>query len=145
MERRKYKRVKNDLDIKVKVNKNNFNVLEKGKSLNLSACGVLINYNKPLEIGENINVTFTQPGGNNSFESQAKVVRVELNPDLETYDIGIEFIGLSDDNEKKLDEFIQISEQEANDKEDNNENCYYIEIELPSEENSGKVNQENKD
>jgi|GEM_PF-6206643 len=128
-ERRKYKRVKNQYEVKIKISKDNKH--DTGKSVNMSACGVLIKSNKPFDVGALINARFINPESKDIFESTAKVIRVEMNADNKTYDIGIEFIDLNDEEEKNLNHFLLSSEQEE--EQTDEDNCYYIEIEIPEE------------
>jgi c-di-GMP-binding flagellar brake protein YcgR len=128
-ERRKFKRINSDLEVKIK-NKNK-NIIDQGQSVNMSACGILIQYNKSLEIGALINVKLLKPNTKEFFDSNAEVVRVELNPDNKTYDIGLQFLNLTKDAENKLDEYLSANEPEISS--DDDENCYYVEIELPDE------------
>lgn len=135
MERRKYKRIKSDLDVKIKIAKAaEQKDIEEGKSINISACGVLIQYDKPLKIGALINVRLSEENSDDVFEKTAKVIRVEMNPDNKTYDIGIKFIAIDDNESEKLDKYLQNFEQEIDEEEtDLKKSYYYIEIELPDE------------
>jgi c-di-GMP-binding flagellar brake protein YcgR len=130
MEKRRFKRVSSDYNIKINVIKNDESkVIDEGKTINISACGVLLKYSKPLEIGSIINVRFYNEASKDSFESIAKVVRVEMNDYDNSYDIGINFINLEKEKENKLNTYLINSEQEQTEE----ENCYYIEIEIPEE------------
>jgi c-di-GMP-binding flagellar brake protein YcgR len=104
-DKRKYRRVKSRFDIKIKTSSGESRVynVEVGRSRDLSACGVLMKYNKDLSLGEIVSITFLKPNSFEFFEGNARVVRSEYNPDDRSYDIGVEFINLSIEDEKKLD------------------------------------------
>lgn len=103
-EKRRYKRIKSEFGVKVDVNK----VIEKslsdisGQSIDISANGVLFRYKKPLELGSIINIKFLKPNSFDFFQSNAKVVRVELTKENNEYDIGVTFQNLSTEEERKL-------------------------------------------
>ncbi len=130
MDNRRFKRVKSNFDININIIKNSESKpLDQGKSVNMSACGVLLKYNKPIDIGTNIDVKFYDKNSTDSFESGGRVVRVEMNPDNKSYEIGIEFLNLDEANVAKLNAYLINSEQE----EMEDENSYFIEIEIPEE------------
>ena len=103
-ERRKYIRVKSNFNIKIDIDakkiRNFFSNV--GKSIDISRSGVLFRYNKLVELGTIINLTFLMPNSFDFFEGKAKVVRTEINPDNKTYDIGIVFIDLNEDDKDTL-------------------------------------------
>ena len=85
VERRKYRRVKSDFDIKIDtaidvMEISNYS-FKTGKSIDISASGVLFRYNKLVELGTTIKVTFLMPNSFEFFKGKAKVVRTEINPD----------------------------------------------------------------
>jgi len=110
VERRKYRRVKSDFDIKIDtaidVTEISNYSFKTGKSIDISASGVLFRYNKLVELGTIIKVTFLIPNSFEFFEGKAKVVRTEINPDNETYDIGIEFADLNNNDADELNYYV---------------------------------------
>jgi hypothetical protein len=110
MEKRRYDRLESRFDIRVLVDNqyDDINALKFNmtKTVNISASGVLFEYNQPLELNAILNIRFLQPNSFEFFEGHARVVRVEVNPDM-TYDIGIEFIDSTDDSTRRLDYFIK--------------------------------------
>jgi len=103
-ERRKYIRVKSNFNIKIDIDAKKIrNFFSKvGKSIDISGSGVLFRYNKLVELGTIIKITFLMPNSFDFFEGKAKVVRTEINPDNKTYDIGIVFIDLNEDDKDTL-------------------------------------------
>jgi c-di-GMP-binding flagellar brake protein YcgR len=115
MEKRKYRRVKNHFNIKIDRAKESSversPMLTTGKSINISANGILFRYDKLMELGEVIKVTFLKPNSFELFEGKARVVRTEINPDNRTYDIGIVFIELNQDDTNDLDYYVIDKEE----------------------------------
>ncbi len=110
VERRKYRRVKSDFDIKIDtaidvMEIRNYSVTT-GKSIDISATGVLFRSKKLVELGTIIKITFLIPNSFEFFEDKAKVVRTEINPDNETYDIGIEFADLNNNDADELNYYV---------------------------------------
>ncbi len=105
-ERRRYKRVKGDFNVRIKIEEDDYLKINQGKSINVSAGGILVQYDKPIELGKIINVRFLRPNSFEFFEGNARIVRCELSSDNNDYLIGIEFIGLSNGDLKKLDFFL---------------------------------------
>jgi len=103
-ERRKYIRVKSNFNIKIDIDAKKIrNFFSKvGKSIDISGSGVLFRYDKLVELGTIIKLTFLMPNSFDFFEGKAKVVRTEINPDNKTYDIGIVFIDLNEDDKDTL-------------------------------------------
>ena len=97
-ENRKYKRVKRSCKVRIRIpeNKEEHKI---AKTRDLSGNGLLFNFSNKLEVGDIVEANFYDPVSVRVFQADAKVIRVELNKD-DSYDIGIEFINL-DDNEKK--------------------------------------------
>jgi c-di-GMP-binding flagellar brake protein YcgR len=96
---RKYKRIKRSCKVRIRSQKNKQED-KIAKTKDLSGSGILFNFENRLEIGDIVEANFYDPVSVRVFQADAKVVRVELNPD-NSYDIGIEFIDLKDD-EKQL-------------------------------------------
>jgi len=111
-ERRKYIRVKSNFNIKIDIDAKKIrNFFSKvGKSIDISGSGVLFRYDKLVELGTIIKITFLMPNSFDFFEGKAKVVRTEINPDNKTYDIGIVFIDLNEDDEDTLNYYVTKEE-----------------------------------
>lgn len=111
-ERRKYIRVKSNFNIKIDIDaKTKRHFFSKvGKSIDISGNGVLFRYNQLVELGTIIKITFLMPGSFDFFEGKATVVRTEINPDNKTYDIGIVFIDLNEDDKDTLNYYVTKEE-----------------------------------
>jgi len=109
IERRKYRRVKGgfnikiDLEVKGERGSSSFVI---GKSIDISASGVLFRHDKLIELGKIIKVIFLKPNSFELFEGKAKVVRTEINPDNRTYDIGIVFLDLDKNDAEDLNYYV---------------------------------------
>lgn len=113
-EKRRYKRVRSDFNVRLKKADPYKPVISMttAKALNISASGVLFKQNSPAEIGSIVNVKFLKPNSFDFFEGDARVVRVEAGDNEGVYEIGIQFIGLTELDEKKLDYYL-ASDDEA--------------------------------
>ena len=107
-EKRKYRRIKSDFNVRVKhpEPETALTGMSFAKSANVSATGVLFYHDRPVETGSILNVKFLKPNSFDFFEGDAKVVRVEAGEDENFYEIGIQFIGLSESDEKKLNYYL---------------------------------------
>ncbi len=107
-ERRRYQRVKSDFNIRIQgePDRNDTVGAKVSISVNVSATGVLLKSDIPLPLGSIHNVQFLKPRSFDFFEGKARVVRVEVNPDNKTYEIGIEFLNLNADELKKLNFYL---------------------------------------
>ncbi|MCP4600934.1 MAG: PilZ domain-containing protein [Proteobacteria bacterium] len=120
-ERRKYLRVKSEFDIKINRISSEDTVIDSkrnsgpqvGKSLNISGCGVLVKYHKPFEMDSIIQVSFIEPNTFDVFKGQAKVVRVEKEPSGEGYEIGVEFLNLSEEHQNRIDYYITSDRRDS--------------------------------
>ncbi len=106
-ENRKFKRIKRSCKVRLRSHKNK-EEHKVAKTRDLSGSGLLFNLENKLDIGELVEANFYDPVSVRVFQADAKVVRVELNPD-NTYDIAIEFIDLLE-NEKKAIEYALTEE-----------------------------------
>ena len=104
-DKRKYKRIKSDFNVRVKQFDAGITI-SNAKSINVSATGVLFRHDKPLEIGSMVKLMFLKPNSFDFFEGNAKVVRIEMGSGEKAYDIGIEFLELSESDQKKLDYYL---------------------------------------
>jgi c-di-GMP-binding flagellar brake protein YcgR len=110
VERRKYRRAKGSFNVKVDTDRDvremgsySFKI---GKSINISAGGVLFRYDTLVRLGTIIKVTFLKPNSFELFQGRAKVVRTEIDPDSQTYNIGIVFVGLNKTDAEDLNYYI---------------------------------------
>lgn len=106
-EMRQFKRVKENINVKIDIMKQETvsNKFEVAKTKDISASGVLIRYNKPVDIGQNINVSFLSPNSFEIFSLNALVVRVEITLDNQ-YDIGVSFFNMTEDDKKRLNYYL---------------------------------------
>ncbi len=113
-ERRNYKRIKGVFNIRIREEEEESLKLSHGKSVDISAGGILLRYSKPIDIGKLINVRFLRPNSFDFFEGNARVIRCEITPDNKAYYIGIEFINLNDEDIEKLNYFLTSSTELGN-------------------------------
>lgn len=106
-EMRQYKRVKENINIKIDTIENKVPAkrFEVGKTGDISASGVLFRYDKPIEIGKNINIAFLSPNSFEIFSLNALVVRVEITLDNQ-YDIGVSFDNITEADQKRLNYYL---------------------------------------
>ena len=94
VERRKYERI--DTRVKVEITpyeKGDSSMKSRdGESCNVSAGGLLVSLDCPLEISSFVRARFTMPESDAQKEIIAKVVRVDEVKSLLEYNIGLEFI-----------------------------------------------------
>ena len=113
--KRTYRRVKNHFNIKIDRAADNIYerppTLTIGKSIDISASGILFRYDQIFELGEVIRVTFLKPNSFELFKGDARVVRTEINPDDRTYDIGIVFIELNQNDANDLNYYVIDKEE----------------------------------
>ena len=106
-ERREYRRI--DTRVSVTVQKYDSEEAEfsdeKGKSKNLSAGGLLLHHDKPLEVPSYIIASFTLPDEEEKLDFLAKVVRIEELPDG-SYEAGIMFMRMILGEFDGLDKYI---------------------------------------
>ncbi len=107
MENRKYKRVKENVNIKVDIIESDEVQLdfEIGKSKDISASGILFKYDKLIDIGKKIKISFLSPKSFDFINCNAAVVRVEFIHE-NCYDIGVSFLGMSESEEKRLNYYL---------------------------------------
>jgi c-di-GMP-binding flagellar brake protein YcgR len=107
MERRRYKRIKKDFKVCIiEKQENKINIINLKNADNVSACGILIDYEDPVDVDALIKIQFLDENSFVFFESKARVVRVEINTDNQTYNIGIEFTDMSKEKIKKLEKCL---------------------------------------
>ena len=110
VERRKYRRVKSSFNIKVDTNRHVGQIgsypFKIGESINISAGGVLFRYDTLVRLDTIIKLAFLKPNSFELFQGRAKVVRTEIDPDSQIYNIGIVFVGLNKTDMEDLDYYI---------------------------------------
>lgn len=115
-ERRRYKRLRKNCKVRVKfTGDDSYNVLA-AKSVNVSTSGILVEHDKPIELNKIVNVRFLHPNSFDYFEGDARVIRCELNDYNNSYYVGIEFIDLGEEEERKLDRFLTSADELGSDK-----------------------------
>ena len=97
--KRQFKRVDMKTEIRILSN----NDLFFGSSMNISACGLLLKSDIPLEIGSLINVKVMDPKSFSFHEMDAEVVRVESESESSCYHIGIKFVDFDKKKQEDLD------------------------------------------
>ena len=108
VERRKYSR----LDTRVKVELSLYDrakgktVPQGAESRNVSAGGLLVMADRPLEISSYVLARFTLPGETEQLDFIARVVRVEEVEAMRQYDIGLEFVDIVLGDMEKIDKYI---------------------------------------
>jgi c-di-GMP-binding flagellar brake protein YcgR len=108
-EKRKYKRIKSDFSVRIRRSDPRLS-LDVGNSVNVSATGILFRHDRPLEMGTMLNVRFLKPNSFDFFEGNAKVVRVEMCVGESMYEIGVQFLDMSDSDQRKLNYYIGMEE-----------------------------------
>jgi c-di-GMP-binding flagellar brake protein YcgR len=108
-EKRKYKR----LDTRVKVELSLYDpakgktVPKSAESRNVSAGGLLVSSDRPLEVSSFVLARFTLPGETEQHDFIARVVRVEEVEALRRYDIGLEFVDIVVGDMEKIDQYVE--------------------------------------
>jgi c-di-GMP-binding flagellar brake protein YcgR len=108
VEKRRYMR----LDARVKIELSLYDPA-KGKttpksaeSRNVSAGGLLVTIDRPLEISSYVLARFTLPGETEQQDFIARVVRVEEIEALRRYDIGLEFVDIVIGDMERIDKYV---------------------------------------
>jgi c-di-GMP-binding flagellar brake protein YcgR len=107
-EKRMYKR----LDARVKVEISLYDpgkgktIPQSAESLNVSAGGLLVTIERPLEVSSYVLVRFTLPGETEQHDFIARAVRVEEVEALRRYDIGLEFVDIVVGDMEKIDKYV---------------------------------------
>ena len=76
-------------------------------SIDISKGGVLFVSKQAIPISSSIECEFHLPGSKEPIYAKARVVRIEEFPQYHQYDIGIQFIAISKDDEKVLFNYLQ--------------------------------------
>ena len=108
-ERRRYNRIKSEFNIKIDQvsKKETIFEIETGNSVNVSASGILFQYNKKLDPGEKLTVKFLKPNSFDFFSAEAKVVRAIKNPRSDSYEVAIDFTNLNPKEMQKLEYYLK--------------------------------------
>jgi len=75
-------------------------------STNISKTGMFLETMTPLEINDVLNLEFSMPGTEKSISVTAKVIRI-IKEGKANDGMGVEFIELSENDEKFIDEFVE--------------------------------------
>jgi c-di-GMP-binding flagellar brake protein YcgR len=108
LEKRKYNR----LDTRVKVEIATYDpgkgktVPQSAETRNVSAGGLLVTLERPLEVSSYVLARFTLPGETEQLDFIARIVRVEEVEALRRYDIGIEFIDIVVGEMERIDKYV---------------------------------------
>jgi c-di-GMP-binding flagellar brake protein YcgR len=108
LEKRRYSR----LDTRVKVEIATYDagkgktVPQSAESRNVSAGGLLVTLERPLEVSSYVLARFTLPGETEQLDFIARVVRVEEVEALRRYDIGLEFIDIVVGEMERIDKYV---------------------------------------
>jgi c-di-GMP-binding flagellar brake protein YcgR len=113
-DRREYRRV--DTQVSVTIQKYDTDERdftdEKGKSKNLSAGGLLLHHDRPLEVPSYIIASFTLPEDEEKHDFLAKVVRIEELPDG-TYEAGVMFMRMILGEFERIDKYISDQPEDS--------------------------------
>ena len=110
-EKRQYVRIYNEFDVKIS-NEKSEDLFEdvninKIKSINISANGILIKTDEKFEINTKLKIKFLKPDTFEFFTTAAEVVRMSENDD-NTYSVGIKFVDISKEDLDKLNYYITL-------------------------------------
>jgi len=105
-ERRAYKRISDSLQIKFEVSNIDIIMPSTSYTKDISQGGFLFRTNNVLEVGSIINIKILLHKSDEFISSLAKVVRVEEIVEGKIYDIGINFINITDNDIEKLSKYV---------------------------------------
>ena len=110
VERRKFKRLK--LEVKVELQyydtqKNKSEIIGDSVSRNISAGGLLVVSDRPLDIEAFVLARFLLPNEKRYIMVLARVVRVEVIEEGKRYELGIAFVNYRKEDIDKLNEFVE--------------------------------------
>ena len=110
--KRIFKRVPEDFDVRItkadKIVKSKYVEIDVGKSINVSASGLLLNSKEHIEEGTELKIRFLKPNSFDFFESKGKVVRVQKKQDG-MYDVAVNFENLTEVDKKNLDYYLTLT------------------------------------
>jgi len=105
-EKRVYKRLDNRLQVKYETIESNSAIPLTTYTRNISTGGFLFRSSSPVKLGSSLKLKFFLEDASEFISSEAKVVRVEEIVDNKIYDIGIEFINISEKDVEKLTKYL---------------------------------------
>ena len=108
LEKRKYMRLDTQVGVELSLYDpaKGKTVPHTAESLNISAGGLLVTVERPLEISSYVLARFTLPGETEQQDFIARVVRVEEIEALRRYDIGLEFVDIVIGDLEKIDKYV---------------------------------------
>lgn len=115
VEKRRFRR----LDTRVKIEVSLYDtgecktVQQNAQSRNVSAGGLLVTMDRPLEISTFVLIRFTMPGETQQHDFIAKVVRVEEVESQHKYDNGLEFVDIVAGEMEEIDKYVLSHSDEA--------------------------------
>jgi len=116
VERRKFKRLKLEVEVELQyydTEKNKSRVIGDSVSRNISAGGLLVVSDRPLDIEAFVLARFLLPNEKRYIMVLAKVVRVEVIEEGGKYELGIEFVDYRKEDIDKLNEFVESELEEG--------------------------------
>jgi c-di-GMP-binding flagellar brake protein YcgR len=105
MEKRKHQRFSQSFPVRVVKTCRKEGIMfeeSKNQALNISKGGILIKAAKSLDIGETVNVMFLKPNSFEILNTEGEIRRSDKATNNDSYDIGIFFPKLSDDQREDL-------------------------------------------
>ncbi len=109
-DKRAFKRFSKEFSIRVSKKDPEKSVTEiisyHGKAINISGSGLFLNLDQTVETGDTIKLTFLKPNTFYFFDGPGRVVRIGES-DNSTWDIGIEFTDISQQDARMLDYYLQ--------------------------------------
>lgn len=108
METRKYRRVRNEFDVKYEIGDELIDLsLHIGKTIDISGSGMQMMMDSRLEEGTRINLSFIKPHSLEIFHVEAVVVWTQKSTDAKKQFLtGLNFVDLSEEERKKLDYYL---------------------------------------
>lgn len=110
-EKRRYPRLKFNVDVEYKILRETGFNSTKAESKNIGAGGICIIALEKFDIGNSLSLKFSLPGAEKSIKAIGKVAWVSEfsigNVPLHTaYDTGIEFTDINDEDREKINEYV---------------------------------------
>lgn len=110
VERRRFKRLKLEVEVELQyydTEKNKSEVIGDSVSKNVSAGGLLVASDRPLDIEAFVLARFLLPNEKRYIMVLAKVVRVEVVEEGRKYELGISFVNYRKEDIERLNEFVE--------------------------------------
>jgi len=111
-ERRKYPRLKFNVDVDYKILRENGFIATKVETKDIGAGGICIVSLEKFDVGNSLSLKFSLPGVNKPIKAIGRVAWVAEfsvggdTPSHTAYDTGIEFTEISDDDREKINEYV---------------------------------------